>query len=245
MIRNAVRRSNPSLEGPGNAQGFKSDAFASPVLPAGGRSPGEGREGDGREDRMRPMTAAASPALAPTMRMVAAIGALLLTLAILLGGRVPEAVQMMSRFSDKLLHATVYGLLAGFWCIALGGRHRSGAVAAAVCTGLLDEWLQRSLPGRQADMMDLVADALGASARAWLALPVMARLQQVPAWMRAAAVYSALVFGAGLLSGSFSSAGISAPGSPATGCCWCFRLRWPLRRACMRRLPGALPMAAL
>lgn len=110
-----------------------------------------------------PSTDAPAPHLVePALRLAAAIGALLLTLAILLGGRVPEAVQVMSRFSDKLLHATAYGVLAACWCIALGGR-RSAAVALAVATGVLDEWLQRALPGRQPDVLDLVADAVGAA----------------------------------------------------------------------------------
>ena len=143
----------------------------------------------------------AAPPLAATARLVAAVGALLLTLAILIGGRVPDAVQLMAQFSDKVMHALAYGVLAGFWCVALGGRHRTAAIAAAVATGLLDEWLQRSLPGRQADVADLVADAIGATIGAWIALPVALRLLQAPAWMRAAAVYFALVFGAGFLLG--------------------------------------------
>jgi VanZ family protein len=114
--------------------------------------------------------------LAATVRMVAAVGALVLTLAILLGGRVPEAVHLMSRFPDKLLHALAYGLLAGCWCVALGGRRRALAIAMAVVTGLLDEWLQRSIPGRQSDVADLVADGVGATIGAWLALPVVGRL---------------------------------------------------------------------
>jgi VanZ family protein len=150
-----------------------------------------------------PPAGPATPQLAATVRLVAAVGALLLTLAILVGGRVPDAVQLMSRFSDKLMHALAYGVLAGFWCIALGGRHRHrvAAVAAAVCTGLLDEWLQRSLPGRQADVADLVADAVGAVVGAWLALPVARQLVRAPVWIRAGTVYFALVFGAGFLLG--------------------------------------------
>lgn len=145
---------------------------------------------------------AGAPPLAVTVRWVAATGALVLTLAILLGGRVPEAVQLMSRFSDKVLHALAYGLLAGCWCVALGGRRRALAIAIAVCTGLLDEWLQRSIPGRQSDVADLVADALGATVGAWLALPVALQLLRAPAWMRAATVYFACVFGAGFALGA-------------------------------------------
>jgi VanZ family protein len=125
---------------------------------------------------MMPAASAGRLPLATTARTVAAVGASLLTLAILLGGRVPEAVHVMSRFPDKLLHALTYGMLAGCWCVALGGRRRALAIAMAVATGLLDEWLQRSIPGRHSDVADLVADGVGATISAWLALPVVGRL---------------------------------------------------------------------
>ena len=148
-----------------------------------------------------PAASAGRLPLATTARTVAAVGASLLTLAILLGGRVPEAVHVMSRFPDKLLHALTYGMLAGCWCVALGGRRRALAIAMAVATGLLDEWLQRSIPGRHSDVADLVADGVGATIGAWLALPVVGRLLCLPAWLRAATVYFACVFGAGFTLG--------------------------------------------
>ena len=50
------------------------------------------------------------------------------------------------------------------------------AIAMSVATGVLDEWLQRSIPGRQSDAADLVADGVGATTGAWLVLPVVGRL---------------------------------------------------------------------
>lgn len=148
-----------------------------------------------------PAAESAVERLEPALRMAASIGALLLTLAILLGGRVPEAVEVMSRFSDKLLHATAYGMLATCWCIALGGRRRMAAVVLAVATGVLDEWLQRALPGRQPDLLDLLADAVGAIVGACAAGPAARRVRRVPSWLRIGATYFALVFGAGSLLG--------------------------------------------
>ena len=71
-----------------------------------------------------PAASAGRLPLATTARTVAAVGASLLTLAILLGGRVPEAVHLMSRFPDKLLHALTYGMLAGCCPERLAGPER-------------------------------------------------------------------------------------------------------------------------
>lgn len=73
---------------------------------------------------------------------------------------------------DKLLHAAAYavlGALAGA-AVASGGLApaRAIALAAALASayGVTDEWHQAHVPGRQADLGDLAADALGALAGA-------------------------------------------------------------------------------
>lgn len=102
-------------------------------------------------------------------RVLGALAALVLTAAILIGGRVPDAVELFAFGWDKARHAVAYAVLAGCWCVALGGRRALLAAGLAISTGGLDEWLQRSLPDRQADLFDLLADALGALIGAWLA----------------------------------------------------------------------------
>ena len=67
-------------------------------------------------------------------------------------------------------HALTYGLLGvlvlhalagGRWrCIT--GRHAAGAVVIAGLYGLTDEFHQRFVPGRTADLLDLGADVAGA-----------------------------------------------------------------------------------
>lgn len=72
--------------------------------------------------------------------------------------------------SDKHVHALAFGLLAALWLRARAGGRAGGvslpavaeAVGAAVVWGALDEFHQRFVPGRTADLADLAADAAGA-----------------------------------------------------------------------------------
>jgi VanZ family protein len=70
--------------------------------------------------------------------------------------------------ADKLVHMAIYSLLG-----ALGGRAaaRSGLGRGALLVlfgcigfGLFDEWYQQLIPGRSSDLLDALADAIGASA---------------------------------------------------------------------------------
>jgi len=70
--------------------------------------------------------------------------------------------------ADKLVHMALYSVLG-----ALGGRaasraglgRRAGLVLAGlVAFGLFDEWYQQFTPGRSSDLLDALADAIGASA---------------------------------------------------------------------------------
>jgi VanZ family protein len=75
------------------------------------------------------------------------------------------------RLSDKVAHALGYGLLGGLVARALaGGFPRplswSGvilSVAVATLYGASDELHQHYVPGRTADLNDLIADAAGAA----------------------------------------------------------------------------------
>lgn len=69
---------------------------------------------------------------------------------------------------DKLLHAAVYGSIAGL-------LRFSGAVGRVpllwiivVGLGVLDEWQQMTIIGRQASALDLLADIAGISVGLWL-----------------------------------------------------------------------------
>ncbi|PZA07390.1 VanZ family protein [Meiothermus sp. PNK-Is4] len=61
---------------------------------------------------------------------------------------------------DKFVHAGVYGLLG--WLLAKGSGSPRWGWAIAVAYGLSDEFHQSFVPGRQADVLDLLADSVGA-----------------------------------------------------------------------------------
>lgn len=79
--------------------------------------------------------------------------------------------------ADKALHATFYAILALLWVWGLPLRQRIGAAwLLATAWGALDEWHQAYVPGRTADLWDLLADGVGAA----LALGVYAIVRRRP-----------------------------------------------------------------
>lgn len=93
---------------------------------------------------------------------------MLLALCILFGlfglGAQPFAAGLLSTPWDKVAHGGVFAVLAvvigvssglGGWRVALL------ASAGAMTVGMLDEWHQVFLPGRQAGWGDLAADGIG------------------------------------------------------------------------------------
>jgi VanZ family protein len=81
---------------------------------------------------------------------------------------------------DKVLHAGAYAVMSALvtWAMARGrlreatGRALLAGVLVAAAYGATDELHQAFVPGRQADVFDLIADATGALAaagaiRAW------------------------------------------------------------------------------
>lgn len=66
--------------------------------------------------------------------------------------------------ADKAVHATFYAILALLWVWGLPLRQRVGAAwLLATAWGALDEFHQSYVPGRTADLWDLLADAVGAA----------------------------------------------------------------------------------
>ena len=102
-------------------------------------------------------------------RVVAVLLLVLMTGALFIGGAQPFAVNLIPAPWDKFAHIVLFALIGAAIGLASG---RSGvrmvllAVAGALLLGLVDEWHQGFLPGRNAGMGDLAADLLGALAGA-------------------------------------------------------------------------------
>lgn len=65
---------------------------------------------------------------------------------------------------DKVVHFSIYGLLATTLCrIGQGWRAGLWALALASAFGVTDEWHQAFVPGREPSVADWIADTLGAA----------------------------------------------------------------------------------
>jgi VanZ family protein len=100
--------------------------------------------------------------------------------------------QIPGNIWDKLAHLLVYAVLGAVFTIPLSRGRWTGVhartIAAAVMLSLLygisDEIHQNFTPGRTPDVMDVVADTLGAAAGAgvvFLAATIVNRLRSGPA----------------------------------------------------------------
>jgi VanZ family protein len=96
------------------------------------------------------------------------IAAILLTLAIILGlfvlGTQSFAVKLIPTPWDKLIHCALFALLT--WGIGLatglqGKQMLMVTATAALFVGMLDEYHQMYLPGREPGLDDLAADVTG------------------------------------------------------------------------------------
>ncbi len=111
------------------------------------------------------------------------IAAILLTLGILFGlfvlGTQSFAINLIPAPWDKLVHCGLFVLLTLGIGLASGLQGRQmliAAAAVAALVGILDEYHQMYLPGRQPGLDDLAADVLGIVIGA--ALLAKARIRQ-------------------------------------------------------------------
>lgn len=80
-------------------------------------------------------------------------------------------------YSDKLVHMSAWGLLAGIAALAVRGRPIPLAIAVALlASSATVEWGQAYIPGRSASYGDLLANALGIGLGTLLSLSLSPRL---------------------------------------------------------------------
>ena len=114
------------------------------------------------------------------LRLFAVFTAIAMPLGLFYGGAQPVAVGLIPTPWDKFAHAGVFAILAGAIGYASGLRGARVwwlAFAGALAVGVMDEWHQAYLPGREAGWDDLAADAAG-SALGATALRLRARVKR-------------------------------------------------------------------
>jgi VanZ family protein len=113
-------------------------------------------------------------------RLIVYAPALLWALLLLwVGGSTELPTMPPVRHLDKVMHFAAYGvlgaLLAASWVCAGRWPWWGWLMGGALLLGALDEYRQSRTPGRDADVADWVADALGASAGFYLTMRLTRR----------------------------------------------------------------------
>ena len=97
----------------------------------------------------------------PAIAILATLG---IVAALFIGGRQPVAAGLISHPWDKLVHVSVFALLActiGLASNLRGWQKLAVAFFGALLIGAFDEWHQMYLPGREAGWSDFFADVMG------------------------------------------------------------------------------------
>jgi len=113
----------------------------------------------------------------PTWLRILCLGAFAATLAQIFLLAQPDVVGRLHSIAwDKLLHAAAFGTLAALLWTAVGFEAPLASWLAIAVIGALDEANQLYVPGRTPDLLDVVADALGAA----VATIALTRLSAAP-----------------------------------------------------------------
>ena len=96
-------------------------------------------------------------------RRIALLAALALVVQLLVLPEPSFVPSLTAVVTDKALHAVVFGALAGMLWVLAGGRAPWVVFALVLGVGVADELHQAFVPGRNADLADLLADAAGAA----------------------------------------------------------------------------------
>lgn len=94
--------------------------------------------------------------------------ALVLAVTYLWVGTRPRVPRWLQRTPDWAGHAAAYAVLGGTLARGLASVPAAVPVASATAHGALLELLQRQVPGRAAELSDVVADAIGSLLGVWV-----------------------------------------------------------------------------
>ncbi len=103
------------------------------------------------------------------LQWAAGIVALVMTAGLLRLGETSIAVGLIPSPWDKLAHAATFGTLAFALWLTLGRRLLLPCAVAVLVLACYDEWRQLMLPGREADIEDLIANTAGILMAVWSA----------------------------------------------------------------------------
>jgi len=96
------------------------------------------------------------------LRLLAALCLALLLVNLVYHGQQPYAVDLLRPPVDKLVHLVLFTSIGTLLWIAAGAQRIFMVLGIAVLLGVLDESIQWFSPGRSAEWLDLLADAIGA-----------------------------------------------------------------------------------
>ena len=107
--------------------------------------------------------------LPPLVQWLAAIVAVAMIASLIRLGETSLAVGLIPSPWDKLAHAATFGTIAFSLWLSLGQRWLAACAGLAIAIALYDEWRQLMLPGREADLLDLLANCVGVALAVMLA----------------------------------------------------------------------------
>ena len=94
------------------------------------------------------------------IKLFGAVVVVFLLLALFVGGAQPQAIGLFEPPMDKVVHSFYYAFITQ--CLGrLIGLHLSLSIFLALSISIADEVHQLYLPGRSADILDLIADGFG------------------------------------------------------------------------------------
>jgi VanZ family protein len=89
---------------------------------------------------------------------------------------------------DKVLHATEFWVFGALLVRAFARRRPLVLIGVGAAAGAVDEWIQRSVPGRSASVYDWIADVTGVLVAVWVAPKIWSRAPlsrlSTPGWQR-------------------------------------------------------------